>query len=970
MSALALAAALLATQAVQGEPAAQVVRHALAAVEGDSVARVEATWRRRLSGADVRPSLLGLAALAQYTYRDTQAVELLHRLATSTPDAYAGWAGLLQSRQYAVQGVWPLADSTAERAVATARTLGDSVLLGEGLLALATARRRTQGGTEPAAFIAEAARVLPDSAYAARARVACSGSVLAPGIDANAMLASLREGVDLATRAGDERTRAGCYHAAAGVYARLGPAESTFAMYRRAEEIFRATHDRAGLAVVLQWRSYYWFLIGSFGHAQRDGEESIREAEAARAWLVVPWARSSLARVALGLGDYAAAAKHAAEATRLFANQGDRYAEASSHSLESSLAFALGDTATARVMIEANLRRTSDLGWLEAQAAGWEGFLQLALMRDDFAAARRGIDSLRAVAQRGQMTGRLGALTFWEGNLALREGRLAAAERLFRGRSDRVSRQGNWDYAGGARLAEILVRLGRLDEAESEIRAASARLDSWRNALGDSELRQLAFQMALYGPDPDLGIATVIAGLARAGRIPTAFEVAERGRARELADRLNRASALDPTPATAARGGQSITLGHLLLEIPDSATALLEYVTGLGDPTTVFVVTSRGARAYVLTSQDSLREPIARLSALLEEGEDARALGREVGRAVLDPVLADLEPSITRLVIVPDGPLHRVPFDVLGLPDGRLVVEQFAVASVPSASVAVRLWRRRSAAPPGGLLALADPRFAGETSAGTAGADVFRSAVNGEAGLPRLRGSGREGRVVARYVDQPTVRRRRDASEQWLKQNTLTSYGVIHFATHALVDEGSITNTALALAPEGSDDGFVRPAELAALGLQAELVVLSACRTAGGVIVRGEGIQGLAAPLLAAGARAVAATWWPIGDQATVRLVEDFYAAMARGLPAGDALREAKLAAMSRGAPAREWASFTIVGDPLAHPALRAPRPRSPLLPVALVVVLAALAAYGVAMWKRRNSDRASVPSESNARTQ
>ena len=186
----------------------------------------------------------------------------------------------------------------------------------------------------------------------------------------------------------------------------------------------------------------------------------------------------------------------------------------------------------------------------------------------------------------------------------------------------------------------------------------------------------------------------------------------------------------------------------------------------------------------------------------------------------------------------------------------------------------------------------------------------------------------------------------------------------------ALVDEGSIANTALALAPEGAEDGFVRPAELAALGLQAELVVLSACRTAGGVIVRGEGIQGLAAPLLAAGARAVAATWWPIGDEATVRLVEDFYAGMARGLPVADALQESKLAALARGAPAREWASFTIVGDPLARPVLRTPRPTPPLLPLSVLLVVAVLAVYGFATWKRRNSDRASVPSTSNARTQ
>src|SRR5690606_12104073 len=173
------------------------------------------------------------------------------------------------------------------------------------------------------------------------------------------------------------------------------------------------------------------------------------------------------------------------------------------------------------------------------------------------------------------------------------------------------------------------------------------------------------------------------------------------------------------------------------------------------------------------------------------------------------------------------------------------------------------------------------------------------------------------------------------------------------------VDEGSVSNTALALAPADGEDGFVGPGELAELELAAELVVLSACRTAGGVLLKGEGVQGLAAPLLAAGARAVAATWWPIGDAATVRFVDDFYRGMAAGTPAGDALRLAKLAALGRGAPAREWAAFTIVGDPFALPLLHAPAPgRGAAVLLAGVGILLLVLAYGLAMRRRRASER------------
>src|SRR5262249_42726552 len=151
-------------------------------------------------------------------------------------------------------------------------------------------------------------------------------------------------------------------------------------------------------------------------------------------------------------------------------------------------------------------------------------------------------------------------------------------------------------------------------------------------------------------------------------------------------------------------------------------------------------------------------------------------------------------------------------------------------------------------------------------------------------------------------------------------------FRILHFATHALVDESTAARTVLALAPGEGESGFVSPGELAALRLDADLVVLSACRTARGVVVEGEGVQGLTAPLLQAGARSVVATSWRIGDQATVAFVESFYGALARGLPVADALRAAKLDSIERGANAKEWAVFTAVGDPLVQVPLVLPR--------------------------------------------
>jgi hypothetical protein len=137
-------------------------------------------------------------------------------------------------------------------------------------------------------------------------------------------------------------------------------------------------------------------------------------------------------------------------------------------------------------------------------------------------------------------------------------------------------------------------------------------------------------------------------------------------------------------------------------------------------------------------------------------------------------------------------------------------------------------------------------------------------------------------------------------------------------------------------------------------------VVLSACRTAGGELVGGEGIQGLTAPLLQAGARSVVATGWRIADASAGHLVDAFYRELALGHPVAAALRAAKLDALRAGAPAAEWAAFMVVGDPLTLVPVVMPAGSGTRLTwlIGVAAVVLALAAYGLTR-KRRGTEPA-----------
>lgn len=160
-----------------------------------------------------------------------------------------------------------------------------------------------------------------------------------------------------------------------------------------------------------------------------------------------------------------------------------------------------------------------------------------------------------------------------------------------------------------------------------------------------------------------------------------------------------------------------------------------------------------------------------------------------------------------------------------------------------------------------------------------------------------------------------------DASRAEVKRQTLRDFRVVHFATHALLDSKTPELSGLVLSMidrEGRpQDGFLRLHEIYNLRLNADLVVLSACRTALGAEVRSEGMIGLTRGFMYAGAAQVMATLWGIRDNATTSFMTQFYQELLlRHQRPASALRTAQLAMMNdpRWRQPYYWAAFTVQG--------------------------------------------------------
>jgi CHAT domain-containing protein len=158
-----------------------------------------------------------------------------------------------------------------------------------------------------------------------------------------------------------------------------------------------------------------------------------------------------------------------------------------------------------------------------------------------------------------------------------------------------------------------------------------------------------------------------------------------------------------------------------------------------------------------------------------------------------------------------------------------------------------------------------------------------------------------------------------EASEQRAKTEQLNRFRVIHFATHGLISQQAPLRSALVLAAgkAGGEDGFLQAREVCQLRLSCDLVVLSACRTARGRVLSGEGVEGLASAFFYAGAKSVVASLWDVTDAGTATFMTSFYDHLAKGRSKSEALREAKLDLLRNPETAqpRHWSPFVLIGE-------------------------------------------------------
>ena len=284
-------------------------------------------------------------------------------------------------------------------------------------------------------------------------------------------------------------------------------------------------------------------------------------------------------------------------------------------------------------------------------------------------------------------------------------------------------------------------------------------------------------------------------------------------------------------------------------------------------------------------------------------------------RALLDEALDQAGPQLRSLVIVPDGPLHRIPFGaLLESAEAQPLAVSLEISIAPSASV----WTRLGGASPrpvgAGVFSMADPVLPASRGRTTGLRDVGSFAdVMDLAPLPRAR---HESRAVARALGKPSLLAEGgQASEHRLKSSEIGRHGVLHLAVHAVIDEAHPRRSSLVLAPgDDNEDGLVQMREIVDLPLEGKIVILSACSSASGPMVAGEGVMGLARSFFQAGATAVVGSLWPLRDDEAEEITSRFARFLGDGHTVGEALALTRRESIRAGAPTGEWAGFVAIG--------------------------------------------------------
>ena len=370
-------------------------------------------------------------------------------------------------------------------------------------------------------------------------------------------------------------------------------------------------------------------------------------------------------------------------------------------------------------------------------------------------------------------------------------------------------------------------------------------------------------------------------------------------------------------------------------ELTDAETSLLSYSLGT-QKSFAWLIDKDGLHSFELPDKETIEIAGDRVLSLLKtpandqtERDQLQSSIDDLSRLVLQPIAGKL--STSRLIVVADGILQYVPFQILKAGADEPLISKVEIVETPSASALALVRRQHLHSPRSGklLVGFGDAVFSPEyTPAGSTAANLDETVQTRShsrsklSKLPRLFNARRELLAISDLAgDDSSFYLEYNATRENLLNLDLSQYRILHVVTHGVLDAQRPELSGLVLSLIDRDrqpiTGFVSLADIYKLHAP-ELVVLSACYTALGKKQDGEGLVGVTRGFMYAGASGVVASLWQVDDSATAELMKYFYANMLQqGMGPAAALRDAqnKIRSQPKWSSPYYWAGFTFQGD-------------------------------------------------------
>jgi CHAT domain-containing protein len=445
--------------------------------------------------------------------------------------------------------------------------------------------------------------------------------------------------------------------------------------------------------------------------------------------------------------------------------------------------------------------------------------------------------------------------------------------------------------------------LGQNDAAERDLAAAIAELERQRETVASTEDR-----ISYFDRVKEILNTMIVFQLEQRHRPDEAFRFSEQAKARVLWDwMVARPDSRPGLPALQPATPKAFDLEAVQRDLPEG-TAVIEYAV-LPRKTVLWVLHRRGEMRFetVAIGAEALGDLVHRLRRALLEGRsaDLETLSEEAYDRLIKPAERHLAPG-ERLVLVPDGALHGLPFSVLrNRQTGSYLFQDHAFAVAPSARVyaAGRQRDKVLARRPGRVLVVAAPGFDRDVDASL----LALSAGDTEASIARI------------FPGSQVLREGGATREAFLR--AADDFEMLYFGGHSVVnvDFPLLSQMLFAKDPADPTRGVLYSGDVLRQRFpRTRLVVLASCGTALGKTSRTEGVENLARPFLAAGVPTVVASLWNVDDKVTADFFVRFYRHLNQRFDVAEALRATQIESLKYGsglaARPRAWGAFEVIG--------------------------------------------------------